>query len=122
MFNSANDTRFEVKIMKRVFLTLLLAVFAPLSTAGSAAAGTLSLLHFMSNGVVIVYTNGARSGVPSCSPFPTRFALNASTAAGKTQLAGLLTAYASGSPVVIMGTGTCSVWSDTESIDYFYTA
>jgi hypothetical protein len=104
----------------------LLGIFAflctSLSHAGSASSGALSDFNYLNTGVVIVYTSGARTGVPSCAASqPSRFVIDATTAGGKVQLAGLLTAYTSGKPVVIVGTGACGVYGDTESISYFYT-
>ena len=105
------------------FLMTIAALYSSISIAGSASQGTLNTVHFMGNGVVLALTTGTRTGVPACANTqPTRFALDASTPAGKAQLAGLLTAYSSGKQVVIIGTGTCSSWGDTESIDYFYTS
>lgn len=101
---------------------LLLALFSANALAGNAGAGTLNTVHFMGNGVVIVYTNGARSGVPSCaSNNPSRFALDGTSAGGKVQLAGPLSAYATGKRVTIIGADNCSVYGDSETISYFYT-
>lgn len=104
-------------------ISLLAALMISAATqAGSATSGTLSTVHFMSGGNVILYTSGSRSDVPSCaSTQPNRFAVNGTTEGGKVQLSGLLTAYAAGKSVVIYGTGTCSVQGDTETISYFYT-
>jgi len=76
----------------------------------------------MSNGAVIFSSTGARTGTPGCaSSQPTRWAIPASTPQGKVQLAGLLSAYHANKPVIVLGTGDCSVWSDTESVNYFHT-
>lgn len=87
--------------------------------AGNAAAGNLNNPLFMNNGVLLLPTDGARSSVPACATESARFAIDASTAAGKTQAAGILTAFAMGKRVSIIGTGVCSVWSDTETVNYF---
>lgn len=88
--------------------------------ASVAWQGTLSDVHFMATGVVLVYTSGSRADIPACAAGqPTRFALDATTAAGKTQAAGLMMAYAAGKPVIIVGTGSCA-YNASESIDYFY--
>jgi hypothetical protein len=88
--------------------------------AGSAAPGMLSDVYLMSSGVAMVITNGARSGAPACATVYNRFAVDATTAAGKAQLAGLLAAFTSGKPVEILGTGACTAWPDTESINYVH--
>lgn len=104
----------------RIFLTLLFLLLAVNARAGSADSGALSNLHFMNNGVVIVYTSGVRTGVPTCATTqPSRFAIDASTAAGKAQLSGLLAAYVAEKTVRIFGTGSCAAYPDTETINYF---
>ena len=111
--------------MKRSLLvvSLISLVFSGAVSASSANNGVLSLMHFMSNGVVLVYTSGTRStDLPACaSSEPTRFAVDGTTAGGKVQVAGLLAAYATGKTVAIFGTGDCGVYGDTESISYFHT-
>ena len=92
------------------------------SHAGSATSGVLSTLHFMSNGIVIAYTSGARSDIPPCAVnHPSRFAVDGTSAGGKVQVSGLFAAYTSGKQVIIIGTGDCSAYGDTETINYFYT-
>jgi hypothetical protein len=103
------------------------AVAALLSVAMSAHAGTagpvkLKNIYFMANGVVMAYVEGPRSNAPACAAVESmRFALNATTPAGKAQLSGLLVAYTTGKTVAIWGTGACTAWNDTESIDFFAT-
>jgi hypothetical protein len=108
--------------MKKALLVVAL-LYSTLVRASSAGDGTLSLVHFMGNGVVIVYTNGSRSaGVPACASNQTsRFALDGTTPGGKVQVAGLLAAYAAGKTVDIIGTWDCAAYGDTESISYFHT-
>ena len=107
----------------KLFIGFLALIFYANSYAGSASSGILSTVHFMSNGVVIAYTSGARTDVPSCaSNQPSRFTINGTSVGGKVQLSGLLSAYVAGKQVVIIGTGDCSVYGDTETISYFYIA
>lgn len=105
--------------MNRALASALGLLFATVVGAGDALTGTLSQPHFMSDGYVVVSTSGTRSSVPSCAATsPSRFAFDATTASGKAQLAGLLTAYASHLPVRILGTGDCA-WG-SEKVSYFY--
>jgi hypothetical protein len=109
--------------MKKMMFAMLSLLSAATAYGGDAVPGDLSGLHFMWNGVVLVSTSGQRSGVPSCaSAHSARFALNATTDAGKVQLAGLLSAHAAGKQVGIIGTGNCAVYGDSESISYFHIA
>lgn len=47
-----------------------------------------------------------------------RWAIDTNTAAGKAQLAGLLTAHSTGKKVSVIGTNNCDIWGDTESVSY----
>ena len=102
---------------------LAAATFMVTGTALASVAwqGTLHHPHFMQGGVVLVYTTGSRADIPACGATqPARFAIDSNTAQGKAQLAGLLTAFATKQPVVIVGTGDCSLGWGSETIDYFY--
>lgn len=107
--------------MKKTWAALALSL--PLATAaGNAGPGTLNTVHVLAGGVLLFHTTGARTAVPACgASLPARFAVDATTPAGKAQMAGLLTAYTSGKTVVIFGTGNCGVWGDTETVNYFHT-
>ncbi len=111
----------KLKIITMLFL-LSVSLFSVSAFAGNAGAGYLKTIHFFRTGVVLFYTTGERSDIPDCSiNQPQRFALDASTPGGRVQLTGLLSAYNSGKRVVIIGLGNCSIYSDTETINYFYT-
>jgi hypothetical protein len=86
--------------------------------AGNSLAGTAHAVHYMGNGAVLFSHSGTRSGVPACATISTRFAINGATAAGKVQVAGLLSAVARGKTLNIIGNGDCSVWSDSETVHY----
>ena len=108
-------------MMKKIISLFLFTFYSMHLYAGSAGSGVLYNFHFMNNGVVIVYTTGTRTGVPSCATNqPLRFAVDATTAGGKVQLSGLLSAHAAQKPVVITGRGQCDAYGDTETISYVY--
>lgn len=104
--------------MKRTLLTTLCLLSAATAYGSSALPGTLSKPHFLANGNVIVYTDGQVSGTPPCGSAG-RYSFDATTAGGKIQLSGLLTAYAAGKHVGIVGSGVCSGNGD-EAINYIY--
>lgn len=107
--------------MKKL-LPILLLLFASNVFSGNAGLGSLSKIHFLSNGVIIVYSNGTRTGAPDCAANHTsRFAIDGSTDGGKVQVSGILAMYASGKPVMIYGANHCNVHGDTETINYFRT-
>ncbi|MEG8033544.1 hypothetical protein QP179_19205 [Sphingomonas aurantiaca] len=91
------------------------------ATASNTGSGYISSIHAMSNGVVMFLHAGGRSAVPSCvnAATSTRWAINATTEAGKVQLSVLLSAYGSNKKIHINGTGACSAWGDTETLDFF---
>jgi len=58
-----------------------------------------------------------RSAVPTCAANrPNRWAIDASTLAGQAAVTTLLWAADHGKGVWVTGTGTCSVWQDTETV------
>lgn len=109
--------------MKRICRTagffFALAVTAS-AQSSTAYEGQLLDLHFMKNGAVLVTTTGSRSSAPACATVAGRFALDSTTPGGRSQLAGLIAAEAADRTVVIRGTGTCDVYGDSETIEYFY--
>ena len=106
----------KANVKKVVIAGMLLPLLPVAALAGDAQPGTLSNVIFFSSGVVLFYTDGARSAVPSCAlTQQTRFALDATTPGGKVQLAGLPEAYALGKPVRIVGTEGCTTYPDSET-------
>jgi len=92
-----------------------------LTHAGVAWQGAIYDPHFMQGGIVLIYATGNRADIPACSTAqPARFAIDSGTTQGKAQLPGLLTAFATKQPAVIVGAGNCSVYGDSETIAYFY--
>lgn len=105
---------------KALFLAALLCPLFCFA-GGRSTAANVADLHYMNNGVVLFYTTTTHSGVPTCAAsYTTRWAIDASTPAGKSQLAGLLSAYHTGKRIEVFGTGACSAWSDTETVSYFH--
>lgn len=106
----------HIRILAALIGTMLVAS----SDASTATAGTLHTLIVWPGGQVLVSTTGTRTGLPSCGAGqPARFAFDSSTAAGKSKLAVLLTAYSLGKTVQVTGTNLCDVVADTETINYF---
>jgi len=93
-----------------------LAVLAPTALAGTAVGKPYDP-YFLPDGTVVVYVNGTHNSPPGCATYVGRFLLDATTTAGKVQLAGLLTAYTSGKTISVVGTGTCG--QSSEIMSYF---
>lgn len=90
--------------------------------ASNGDYGTISKMHFMSNGAVIFYHDGARTGnfPTGCTNQNTRWVIDSSTTGGKSQLSGLLSAYSLKKKVKVVGSGICDpIWSDTEGVSWF---
>ena len=96
------------------------------ATASTAIAGeAVGTVEFLQSGhgqtpdnvYFLVQITGQRTGAPSCANDP-RMAINPNTPAGKTIVARLPAAKASGSTVRIFGNGACDVMGTHESISY----
>lgn len=84
--------------------------FAPLSGVYGTSIGAVLFSAPSSN----------RTGIPTCGQSnPGRWAIDASTPAGQAAVAVLLSAWAAKKQVWVNGTGTCSIWGDTETVSYF---
>jgi hypothetical protein len=86
--------------------------------AGSSV-GVVTRIYAHS-GDVILFSAGSHQGKPACSTAADEWAFSLTTQSGKAMYALLLTAYAEGKQVAVVGTGTCSAWGDRESPVYIY--
>ncbi len=109
----------------RLLCLALVAALSGLATSAQASVaepGTISeIVSFGDGGIVFFNHSGARTSLPTCNNavLPQRWAINTSTAAGQARLAVLLSAYAMNKKIWIEGTGSCSLWNDTETVNYF---
>jgi hypothetical protein len=109
--------------MKKVILLGMIATAALALPANASLAqfGTITAVYGMRNGAILFNTSGARSGtVPACQGpgLTQRYALDASTISGQSYASVLMTAYALKKRVYVQGTGTCDIWTDTETVSY----
>lgn len=110
--------------MKKSLVALVLSEILIVTPANASTAGfgSISTVYVTQTGAVIFTLNGtSRTTPPTCqiTTAPDRWALDASTVAGQAQVAVLLNAQASGKRIWIYGTGTCSIWPDTETVQIF---
>lgn len=103
---------------KLVISYLIIATISSAATAGTAASGTITSTVSFPTGPFIFYQNGARTSPPACATIPTRWAIDVSTATGQAAEANILTAFATGQPIFVYGTGTCSVDGSSETALY----
>lgn len=112
--------------MKKLIIVMFISIsFFSNASATEAGPGMITNIHFMDDGCIIFVHSGTRSASNPCHPdkYDNRWAIDASTEAGRTQLAGLLSAYTLGKKIKIIGKGTCSPCvTNTEAVDYFYTS
>lgn len=101
-----------------VMVTLSCLNGAP-SLASSSTTGTIAGIS-VEQGRVFFYTSGTRTSTPACHIIPGRWVFSASTADGQAMLSFLMTMYATGKQIDVMGTGTCPDWPDTESVRYIH--
>ena len=57
------------------------------------------------------------SGQPACATTG-RFAISLTANGGQAALALILTAHSQGKKVIVVGTGACDVWGDSETLNY----
>ncbi|MBO9710399.1 MAG: hypothetical protein J7521_19525 [Caulobacter sp.] len=109
--------------MLRRFVLLSACVMAMASPAAASDAQMGNILHLYatSTGAVMFDTTGSIGARPACqgSNVPNRFAIDASTVAGQSMAAALMTAYSLHKRIYIVGTGACSIWGDTETVAWF---
>ena len=109
-------------MIKRAIATLPLITFAftPVN-ASNTGSGYISAIHAMPNGVVMFSHAAGRDAAPNCVNASTsaRWAINAATESGKVQLSVLLSAYGANKKIHIFGTGSCTAWGDTETVEFF---
>ena len=109
---------------KMIFAAAALAFFAAMpASAGVSTNGYVTGFLTLGSNVVLVFTDGSRSGVPGCSSpsYPNRWAFDVTTPTGQAMLSILLTARATHEPVAFHGTGTCSLVGDAETLSLIIT-
>lgn len=105
------------KFFKACVLAALAFPAAALADAGPGyASGILTVVDSHS---VLFDQSGTRTNTPACGQgLSTRWAIDAATPFGQSQLAVLLSAYALHKNVTIVGAGSCAVHGDTETVRF----
>jgi hypothetical protein len=103
------------------FLGLAMSAVAAMTFASQAlASGTSSGVPSgitVQSGIVMFTISAGHGSNPACATTQ-RWAFDANVAAGQATLSTLLNAYSLQKLVNVLGTGTCSVWPDSETV-YF---
>jgi hypothetical protein len=108
----------------RIGLLLMSAALACSGAVAGTQTGTVNLAQTSYGssathpGYMFFYLNvGTKTGSPACATISggTRWVIDNAWPAAKSQLAILLTAFATGKQVTITGSNDCSVWGDSET-------
>jgi len=106
--------------MKWLIAGAILAIHTSPAQASDQGPGQIFYVHAMQGGVVLFSLSGPRNTQPSCGPL-NRWSFDASSSDGQAVLSILLTAYATGKPVIVKGSNICPDGYETERVDYLYT-
>jgi len=104
-----------------ICIIIFCALFSSTVYSGSADYAVINKVDFMEPGIIVVYTDGLRTGAPACATQPNRFVVDGTTPSGKVLLNGLVLTYSLKKSVRFVGNNTCSVYGNTETITYFQT-
>lgn len=108
--------------MKYLTLAIAITLSAVSTLAHASSINNARITHIIPNnaGIVVIYLDTARTGLPSCAGTNTvAFEIDATTPAGQAMLSGLYVAFASNLPIDFAGTGTCGAGGNTERIAYY---
>ncbi len=103
------------------FAAASVAIAPAPAKASDAEMGYITNIYVAQNGAILFNTSGSRGALPSCQPpsLNQRFAIDASTTAGQAAASMLINAYNLHKRIWIHGSGTCTIWGDTETIVFF---
>jgi hypothetical protein len=107
--------------VKRVFLIAAVAILFVTIHPSSIDAGTTITVNIVAvdvrnDGTFLVDVSQATTGAPACATVTNRLSSNSNTAGGKALLQLAISTYLSGRPLSVEGTGTCSEYSNIESV------
>jgi hypothetical protein len=107
--------------MKKIMIALLsLSIMTHVvANAFGSSAGLVSNIIINSTNYLF-FTAGEKSNSPTCGN-NNEWALNLSTAKGKSIYVLLLSAQLQSKVVYVIGNGTCNEWGDREDVLYIYT-
>ena len=104
-------------------LFIILAILPSIAYCGNLAGTIQSILFNKDLGnIVFVQINGTATGAPSCATATSRMVIDISIPVAKALLANLIAVKLSNpnTVVTLVGTGSCTLWGDTESFSYTF--
>ena len=100
-------------------ILILLACLFPLVSFAGSQGGKITQLIARSDNLHYFFLEGTPTNRPDCALSQNYWMIkDENSVAGKTQISMLLTAYASGKAITVVGTGECTRWSDGEDVSY----
>lgn len=99
-----------------VLIALSMWLMCP-AWAGSQAGKIASVHVRASDGLAWFYMSGVASNKPGCATNPYWIIKDPQSAAGKQQIAILMSARAANSAVAVVGANTCTRWGDGEDVE-----
>jgi hypothetical protein len=110
--------KFTSRMLKIAALFCMASAIAGNAGAGSSDWSLITgvLPH---TGGFFFNSSGTRSSAPSCATLTNRWVINTTTSQGQAMVAALLSAYMAHKRIMVVGTGNCDVWGDTETVNYF---
>jgi hypothetical protein len=103
--------------MKNFYFLLLFVVSLP-AMSGEQYGKVSQIIVRGSDGLHYFWLEGGSSGKPQCSKNTYWMIRDENSAAGKSQFAILLSAQAQQKSIKVVGSGSCTRWSDGEDVDY----
>jgi hypothetical protein len=105
-----------MKINKLV-VSILGGLLIPQIANSGTGRGLVTYLEIYSDPYNVLFIdNGSHENKPPCSTAGTQWALSLVSSNNKALYATILSAQALGKSIIITGNGTCSAWSDRETI------
>ncbi len=105
----------------RIGLLALACAVAAGSADANSSINNVHISEIVPNnvGIVRIYIDTPRTGLPSCAgSTTTALSINANTMAGQALVSALYLAFASNLPIDIAGDGACDVETGIESVGY----
>ncbi len=104
--------------MIRLAISIVLVLSSASASAGTVTGQVKFLTVREADNLHYVVINGIETGRPSCAAATNYLMIkNEDSNTGRSQFASLLSAKISGTPVTIIGAGTCTRWGDGEDIN-----
>jgi hypothetical protein len=120
--DSCRRRKFRGDVMKGNKLIAAIGAVVLVGAAASAQAGQQTgkitkLSTRASDGLIVVELDGSASGRPACATYGYWLIKNENSEIGKRQFVQLMSAKASNTIVKLIGSNTCTRWSDGEDIE-----